>query len=129
MLTNFETITEPLNEYEQKELLPKVVLGLSLRIGKESAISSAQIVKALTSKGYKISGPRLRKIINHIRMNGLIPCLMANSDGYYISYNHAEIVRHRESLKQRAEAILAVERALAEQWKTIQQNKQQKLFA
>ena len=41
--------------------------------------------------GVKVDGPRIRKIINHIRLNGLVPGLMATSEGYYIATTPEEL--------------------------------------
>ena len=62
MIKGFEKITAELNQQEL-ELVPVVIRGLQTKQGKDSAVSSTKICKALN-----ISSPRLRKIINHIRI-------------------------------------------------------------
>ena len=54
--------------------------------GKAKAVTSTVICKALN-----INWPRLRKIINHIRINNLLPALCSSSTGYYVATNMEEI--------------------------------------
>lgn len=108
MIVGFEEITEPLNDYEQFILLPVFVRCLSTKIGKESAITNAKMVaamKACKEPIFKVDEPRVRKIINHIRENALVPCLIATSKGYYIATTDQELADYEESLKGRIEAI------------------------
>ncbi|MCP3682096.1 MAG: hypothetical protein GY861_05335, partial [bacterium] len=48
--------------------------------------------------------PRLRKIVNYIRTNALLP-LIATSNGYYVSEDTDEIKKQVESLEQRSRQI------------------------
>ena len=91
MITNFEQITSELN---QKELaiVPTIVEGFK-RYTKENPIKAPEIVRnynARTTSGVKLNEPRLRKICNYIRSQGLLP-LIATSEGYYVSYEAEEI--------------------------------------
>ena len=72
MLKGFEEYTAPLDEYEQKVLLPLLIQGLKTKVGKENAITNPAIVSKLKEKGYKIEEPRVRKLISYIRINDLI---------------------------------------------------------
>lgn len=47
---------------------------------------------------------KLRKLINFIRMNGLLP-VMSSSDGYYISRDPVDILQMAASLESRCYAI------------------------
>ena len=47
-----------------------IIKGLEAKIGKEKAITGSKICEAMD-----LSGPRLRKIINHIRIYNLVPAL------------------------------------------------------
>lgn len=105
MLTGFEDITQPLTEYEQDVLLPVFVEGFMNKFGRSNAVTNKQIVERLKRKDYKVSDVRVRKIINHIRANGLINGLIATSDGYYISTDPDEIKRYIDSLEGRISAI------------------------
>lgn len=53
---------------------------------------------------YRLSEPRLRKMVNYFRCNSVIP-LLATSHGYYVSTNKALIQEHINSLCQRAGSI------------------------
>lgn len=108
MITNFEEFTHELTEYEAEVLMPIIIKGLSTKIGKARAITSDQIVEALSNKGYKISGARVRKLVHNIRMEGSIERLMATSKGYYISNDPEELETYITSLHQRISSIQAI---------------------
>jgi hypothetical protein len=102
-ITNFENITQQeLTEYELS-LIPILIKGFNLH-NKENPIKEPEIVKCLREKGFKISGVRLRKCVNHIRSNSLIP-LIATHLGYYTSNDQIEIENQIKSLRQRAYSI------------------------
>jgi|TARA_R100000482_G_scaffold124933_2_gene80058 hypothetical protein len=101
MIALFEEITYELTEYEKTTLLPIVVKGLKNKHGKENAITNKKICEALTGLGYKVNGPRLRKIIHHIRVEELIMGLCCNSKGYYVTDSLEELSKYVESLAQR----------------------------
>lgn len=104
MITNFEEITAPLS-IEERELLVCVYDVIKM-VDKNNPIKAPNLiqrVKQLTNKE-KFAQARLRKIINFIRSNGLLP-VIATSSGYYTSYEIDEIQREIKSLNERAEAI------------------------
>ena len=73
-------------------------------------------MEGLENSGYVVGGSaRIRKLINHIRVNGLVECLMATSNGYYITEDPWEMKRYIESLQGREDAICAVKEAMREQ--------------
>ena len=109
MLKGFEKITAELTK-EELDLVPIVIKGLSTKLGKDQAITSTKICKAI-----KISGPRLRKIINHIRINNLLPALCSTSNGYFVATNIYEVQEYIISLKQRIKAQVDVLNALEQQ--------------
>ena len=116
MIEGFECETSPLTEYERETLLPIMVKCLEKHVGKKKAITNKKMREALALNGYKkVSSARIRKIINHIRINGLIECLMATSYGYYITQDRCEMNDYIFSLKGRIEAIQAVLEAMIEQ--------------
>jgi len=108
MITNFENITFELTT-DEKKLMPVIIKGLSTK-AKDNPIKAAYIVNAINENkdryGIKVfSEPRLRKIINFIRSEGILP-VMSTSNGYYITKDRAELESQIESLTQRAEAIM-----------------------
>lgn len=101
MIKGFENITHELTTEEMK-LIEPFIIGLSKRAGKENAISNKTIRKGfLDAWKMKISDVRVRKIINHIRRNDLLPLLCSNSKGYYIAKNKDEVNNYLTGLKQR----------------------------
>ena len=112
MITGFDEITRPLTDYERDVLLPVIAYGLSLKVGKATAITNGRICDALRSKGYKITEPRLRKIVNFIRTSGIVTNLIATSKGYHIATSLDEMEDYIESLKARESAIRDVRIAL-----------------
>lgn len=116
MIKGFEKITEPLTHDE--ELLCEVVLsGLVLR-SKENPVNGKEICSKINARlskygtKCKMTEPRLRKIINHIRVNGIAP-VMATSNGYFISYDPATIADQIKSLRDRATGIFAAASGLS----------------
>ena len=105
MITTFETQTKPLNEYERETLLPIMVRCLAKHIGKSCAISNTQMCEKMALYGYQIGEVRVRKIINHIRNNGLVECLIATGKGYYVTESIQEMETYIESVKNREDAI------------------------
>lgn len=115
MLNGFEKETAQLNDYERNTLLPIVVAGLRSKVGKSKAIANAKICAKMRAAGYVLTEPRLRKIINYIRLNGLVECLIATSDGYYIATSEQELLEYAESLLSREQAIAAIRQAIQQQ--------------
>ena len=108
MITNFEEITKEMTE-DEKKLVPLIIKGLSTK-SKDNPIKGADIVNAINENkiryGIKLfSEPRLRKIINFIRSEGILP-VMGTSNGYYVTNDRADLESQIESLTQRAEAIM-----------------------
>jgi hypothetical protein len=116
MITNFDSHTQELNEYEEKILQPIVIQGLSTKIGKSKAITNKKICEVLTSKDYDITDTRLRKIIHNIRANDLLPLLIATSRGYYVSNNEEEIRDYIKSLSERINSINFIKQSIQRQF-------------
>ena len=108
MITNFEEHTSELTS-EEMDILPIVVHGFR-NYKKESPIKAELIVtrmnEFLAVRGFKtrISQPRLRKMVNYIRTNGIIP-LIATSHGYFTSDCKEIIQEQIKSLQERANSI------------------------
>lgn len=122
MLQGFEQQTGKLTDYEKNTLLPIMVKCLGRKVGKENAVTNAYMCDKMNENGYEIGEARVRKIINHIRTNGLVPCLMASSFGYYVTNNAEELRAYIASLKGREEAIRAVREAVEEQLEELNQS-------
>lgn len=108
MIINFENYTYELTEEEKP--LTLFVANLFLLCTKDKPILAPEVVKQVNDYIQKnnlninFSEPRLRKMVNFIRTNGILP-LIARSKGYYVSYNLKEIENQIQSLKQRANSI------------------------
>jgi hypothetical protein len=108
MVTNFESITYELTPDELKHV-NSLVLALKLRT-KESAIKAPEIVKSMNIFAErhdlcKMTDARLRKCINYIRSNSILP-VIATSNGYYCSYDEKELSDQIKSLTERANSIM-----------------------
>lgn len=117
MVENFEDITAPLTEDEYK-VLPFIVAGLERRT-RDNPVKSKEIEDAVNARlstygvgpKFKLSGARLRKVVNHIRQAGIIP-VIATSSGYYTTQDPEDIKSNIRSLEDRAAAILAAAQGL-----------------
>lgn len=130
MLEGFTQETAPLNCYESETVLPELVKLLRTKYGKYNAVTNGYIIASLkstitTSRNKKIGEARVRKLINHIRTNDLIPGLMATSEGYFIASSAAELAEYEESLKSREDAIRAARLSIARQRREFYEGKQQ----
>lgn len=115
MITNFEELTDELNEYERKVLLPIMVECFKKHVGEENAITGREIKSKMMAKGYDISEVRIRKIVNVIRRHNLVPCLVSSSKGYFVADHVSQMSDCIDSLQGREDAICAVKEALMNQ--------------
>ena len=122
MTKGFDNETAPLTGHETAVLLPQLISGLKTKQGRRSAITNKYIVSRLKGS-FKISESRVRKIINHIRTNDLIPGLIATSDGYFIAEAESELLEYEESLKGREDAIREVRQSIARQRRILYEQK------
>ena len=123
MIQGFEKQTKELNDYEKNILLPIMVKCLKRKIGKDSAVTNSTMCEKMNEKGYDIKEARVRKIINYIRTQWLIPCLMATNAGYYVSNDVNELRAYINTLKGREEAIRAVRLAVEQQLEELKTRK------
>lgn len=110
MITGFEEYTKSLSKEEQR-IAPVVVNMLSYATGHQMAITAKKISKAVKKLGHKMRGPRVRKMIHELRVNQVVPNLIASSNGYYVSTDQKEKERYIKSLDERIAAIEAVRRS------------------
>lgn len=107
---------EGLTDYERDVLLPTMIACLKNKHGKGKATTNSTMRLGLQAHGYKTVGaPRVRKLINFIRVNGLVECLIACSEGYFVSDNVQEVEEYIETLKSRENAIRAMREHVEEQ--------------
>lgn len=115
MIQNFIRETTELTKYEAEVLLPIIALCLQHHIGKDKAVTNRQICERMKKRGYDLTETRVRKIVNRIRTNNLVECLIATSRGYYVTHDQKELENYIKSLKGREEAIRLVREALEQQ--------------
>lgn len=104
MITNFEELTKPLTEDEK--ILLNCTYDVLKNISVNNPIKAPNLifrVKHISNKD-NFTQVRLRKMINFIRANSLLP-VIATSKGYYCSFELDEIQREIDSLNERADAI------------------------
>ena len=118
MLPGFEKETVELNDYEKFTLVRILINGLKKKHGKANAVTNKQIVESLKDH-FKISDTRVRKIISYIRANNLLPGLVANSDGYYITKDPHELSRYIKSLQGRENEIRKIREGMVKYLKQI----------
>jgi hypothetical protein len=116
MLNGFKRETEPLNS-DELAIAHLIAPILKLRQGKAQAVTNTQLAAyLLRAHTIKCTGARMRKIINHIRLEGIVPLLIATSKGYYIADTKEEVESYLQSLTQRISAIAAVRKAILSQF-------------
>lgn len=128
MIKNFEEFTIELTPTEHR-LIPMMVDRFKTKRGIKTVVTAeTMIVKIHESFGVKLKDTRVRKIIQYIRVNNLVPGLIATSKGYYTAETTAEINDWIESLKAREFAIRQI-REVAENHVHLMENKnQQQMF-
>lgn len=113
MIQNFEKYTAKLTPYEQDILAPMVAKYLQTCVGSKHAVRNKDICNAFETKGYQgLREARMRKVVNFIRMKGMVPHLVASSLGYYCATSIPEVEKYCDSLYERAMAILSIRQAL-----------------
>ena len=114
MIKGFEEFTHELTDYELT-LVPKFINSFQNKIGVENAIKTSTIVEKMKAAGFKMSPPRVRKIVNYIRRTAKVKRLAATSKGYYIELDDSRWNEIVESMYQRADAIREVADKLKQQ--------------
>lgn len=77
-------------------------------IGKNNPVSAAKLASLFGLH----NDVRVRKVINYIRINGLVKGLVANGRGYYSTTDVEELKRYADSLADRIAAIGAVQASI-----------------
>lgn len=110
-IVTFEQYTEDLSERELEcfpDVKEAIVQALS---GSKEPLKQNDLLLIVNHHLYHnfcpimLTGERLRKYVNYIRGNALLP-LVATSKGYSLTQDEATIHIQIKSLKQRANAIL-----------------------
>lgn len=116
MITGFEEYTRELDDYERLKLLPAIISGMKTKIGKQNAITATDAIKLMKQYGFKISGPRFRKVMHVIRVSGMVKGIVGTSQGYYIANSRDEWTKYLTSINERAKHIVSLQDALTSQY-------------
>jgi len=112
MINGFENQTIELNENEHK-IVSIVVDRFKTKPGIKNIVTNNQIIEGLKLKhGIEIKDSRVRKVIQFIRVNNLIPGLIATSKGYYSTDDIEELESWIESMIQRENAMKETRKAI-----------------
>lgn len=125
MITGFEEKTKPLTEDEEKYLSVLVKAFETMKKGKKNAVNASYIIERLATLGIFIDQIRLRKLIQHIRVNNMVYGLCSSSAGYFISENADELLSTLKSLKERIENQTSTFKALRYQYNFLYNNKEE----
>ncbi len=120
MITRFEWYTPPMTKDDYK-VLDRVVPILVKAQGQRKAITNKKLCEKLF--GIKADTAQIRKIISHIRREGIIECLVSSQKGYYVSHSPKDVKNYIDSLRQRSSAINAVADALVLQNRKLKRRK------
>lgn len=107
MIKNFENVTADLN-HDEKKIVPIIVKRFQNLQGKQNIVTNKEIIEGLYKHcNIKLTQPRVRKIIQYIRLNNLLAGLIATQSGYYYTTSEVQIREWIETMKQREAAIRA----------------------
>jgi hypothetical protein len=108
MITNFEEFTGNLTD---EEIAITNILLIVLNNATEknpykasSVVAQVQMIMGVKQIRMPFNDRKLRKLVNHIRINGIAP-LIATKDGYYITRDPKTISKQISSLEERARSI------------------------
>lgn len=105
MIINFQEQTQRLS-WDEKRARHFITEKLKNSIGRKNVVSAEKLASELKAeRGLNMSGSRMRKVINSIRLKDMVPCLIATSRGYYVSADKEELSNYIYSLRQRCAAI------------------------
>lgn len=130
-LTLFQSIVPRLTDQEKKTLVPMLIDVLAFT-HEGHIYKGSWICGWFKASGYKVTGAKLRKLINYIRIKKLkrgIDCdwgnkvVIGTSKGYFITNDPKIIVAQMESLQGRVDSQLAVVNSMREDLHNIQKVK------
>lgn len=99
----------------ERELLPLVVDMLRMSRGRGGEMSSTMMIAAARKAGFHMTGIEVRRIVNHIRVNAVLPCLASNGNGYFIAATRRDMDDCITGIRGRIAAMEEVIEALSAQ--------------
>lgn len=119
MVTGFEEYTSELTPFEQEKIYPKFIAAWKCRQNNE-LITMKQMLAGMNSwcekqnfrrkngKLFKLTEPRLRKVIHQARVSGDLSKMIANSKGYFKTDDQDKIKDFIKSCRERANSFKEV---------------------
>lgn len=105
--------TSRMNDFERDVLVPLVCDLLTNANGRP--LPSMVIADALRKRGYQCNTRSVRRVVNHIRRKGLVPCVASSPKGFFVANNVTEITECIYTLESLADSIQEVIEALKSQ--------------
>lgn len=100
-----------LTKFQIEVLLPLVVKQIIDREQTSVPISNTHINKSLSLQGHKVDSAMVRHIINYIRVKLIVPGLVANSKGYFITKDAIELKKQIDSLANKEHELRRVRKS------------------
>lgn len=123
MVTNFEQYTADVKDKEMP-IVDYIVSRIKLNVGQNSQVTNAQIrKKILEQKKVKIAEPKLRKFIQYIRQQNLVPMLCATQKGYYVAQSVQEFQAYTDTVEERINGMSYTLKVMREQIKAYKNGK------
>lgn len=105
--------SDRLNDFERGVLVPLVCDLLKQASG--LPLPSKEIVRAIRKTGHHTDTRSVRRVINHIRLKGLVSCVASSPKGFFVANNDTEITECIYTLESLADSIQEVIEALKRQ--------------
>lgn len=135
MVTGFEPYSSELKPFEKAVILPMIIESWKRKDpAQEELIKMNDMIKSVNifcinnnicsyrvlksgqhshrTTPYKIDGPKMRKVIHHIRTSGVIKNLLANKDGYFRSNDPKKMTDFVKSCIERSNSFMDVANAM-----------------
>lgn len=102
-----------LTYFHKVQIVPLVVEKLQKATSKSRFVSGPEICHSIYKHhGIKINSGLLRTILHYIRINGIVKCLLATGQGYYITNDTLEMQTYLKTLQSRIKQIGILKKAL-----------------
>ncbi len=124
MLTLFNNITEELTALE-KDTRVEMLINILKQSNALNRITGNQLCVWFKAQGHDLSGVRLRKMINYIRVRNLVaPAVVIGAgNGYFITTDTLLIEQQIESIQGRIDSMNAFMDTMKAQLQSLKHNK------
>lgn len=123
MLTLFKNITEELTALE-KDTRVEMLINILKISHEQNRITGNQLCVWFKAQGHNISGVRLRKMINYIRVKNMVaPAVVIGAgNGYFITTDTILIEQQIESIQGRIDSMNAFMDTMKAQLQSLKHN-------